>query len=641
MYIKLGTVKTTLADEKNNDFTIISEIIPGCSMSYEVPRFVRTETELDIWFGEFPSKNYLRSLLKSEVSLFLYRPVLDLNFGVVEEVGEEENLPETGTSGVLYISYNGEYVWDGSKYVSVDDFKSSTTNRDTLALFSDAYCHPEYKITKEYSNLRTPTDDYKSKLDNIENGLSSYVYDLKIENELEDGSYLIIPINNGNLLVYSGDEVPKVSNEAGTSLLLNYSTEQIKYTTKESLLRTLETRGWYIIDSVGGIIGSTTCKENLEFFSGGFSLEPNKRLCWRIISNTLNSEKDTRDENNNIIPGTPIIKFWSKTIGKGTTPIEIECSKNDDEEYLFSITRGDYSEHFEGSLSNIEGSISTDSKLIHCELFESSAEIPEGKWKLSGAEDEAFNSSSYRNALSILSKNLDYDTYPDFHLVPNPSDYVDEGYDYENLYKDFLVISNQCGCQFLIQNDETNYSSNYTKDVDSRLVWFMGEILVNNVLYPGYSPFIHGLLHNNYSLELTNVFYISPVDAPYDTGDSEELDKYRSNYLVYNNHKYYFKKYLSGSNTSIWTRFVLNKIERELQKQKWDYLGKNTRPYEKITQILNQISLIYSGIIRSIKISVFLEEPVEESLYLLIDTTLSDVPDKDITLDITINYSKN
>ena len=121
MYVKLGNIKVNRTSSID-DFMIFAEVVDS-KMSFEEPVIVRTPNELDIWFGRsFTGRDYLRDLLQSGVSLYLYKPVslksdfsnyIDINsYDIYEEeviFYKRSDLPEIGELDKKY-NLNGEYV---------------------------------------------------------------------------------------------------------------------------------------------------------------------------------------------------------------------------------------------------------------------------------------------------------------------------------------------------------------------------------------------------------------------------------------------------------------------------------------------------------------------------------------------------
>ena len=88
-------------------------------------------------------------------------------------------------------------------------------------------------------------------------------------------------------------------------------------------------------------------------------------------------------------------------------------------------------------------------------------------------------------------------------------------------------------------------------------------------------------------------------------------------------------------------RFVLGKIYRELQKNKWTYLSeKSTGVIE--TNIRNTLSKIQHrfGVVGFINLTKFTPKMSENYLELSIDTYVNDLMNNNMTLDITVNYNE-
>lgn len=189
-----------------------------------------------------------------------------------------------------------------------------------------------------------------------------------------------------------------------------------------------------------------------------------------------------------------------------------------------------------------------------------------------------------------------------------------------------------------------NYVFNYTADKDNRLLYFFRPQTIYGSLRPGYYLHILGLLQDIYSMTSNQIIYQTPTQYPYITEDPEEkLEAFKSNYLVFNNQMYYYKKYQNGQvfNTSGWMRFCIGKVARELEKNKWKILS--TRGAgdirARIEQILNRITLTYSYIDSLVITGFYLDLP-NNRLGLEVESRMSDLVDNDMTIDITLNYDK-
>ncbi len=165
---------------------------------------------------------------------------------------------------------------------------------------------------------------------------------------------------------------------------------------------------------------------------------------------------------------------------------------------------------------------------------------------------------------------------------------------------------------------------------------------INGWEEPGYYVFLRGLFGDSYSLSTNLVFYDSPMGDknPY-TETLDKLDNKKSNYLVDNNQVYYYSRLLNGKKpeTTIWMRFVLGKIRRELEKNRWSYLSERMigTVKNRIDGILSRVQTSFS-IIRRIQVSDFEIDYSNYKINLSIETWISDLIDNHMKLDITINY---
>lgn len=322
--------------------------------------------------------------------------------------------------------------------------------------------------------------------------------------------------------------------------------------------------------------------------------------------------------------------------------------------------------------------------------------LPTGTWKLRGGRKEKYSPEMYWNAVDCIFN--DGDTiYFDYFLVPDRKLFtsgLNKDYNYFTEYKKFLNYAKLIECQVLIQNSDNpwkkvkiqeipkypepgvvyslpngkymaiinetfqettdreiiedyqgDYIFNYIEDPDNRLIYFYRPIEVYGNQRPGYYLYISGLLSNVFSASGNYIKYQSPVNDPYldyETLESE-LIKYKSNYLVDNNHIYYYKTYQSGENpnTTGWMRFCIGKLVRELEKNKWEFLALRDVGVikRKITGITERILNSFS-IIRRIDITNFSFQFQENKLELSIDTEISDLVSNNLSLDITLNYNK-
>jgi hypothetical protein len=699
MYIKEGTTRVTYGSPSYDDFMIFAEIVDS-QMSYERPVLVRTRSQLYNWFGkEFSSKAFFDELLDYGISLYLTRPVsaeedqtdgeyLDIN-SYYQDLKLYESEPEMpsvkeGETEIkrLYnmISEGGEYISEGGspydKFIwyyepadrswsftkvkdlpqNISGFRTdSLNNRDTLNIYSKnskfSYCNPGYKDRSNTLQLIKDTfgKDFKYSLsglnlERVNKGLQTLAFDITSKNTtLKSGNYIIIQGNDGVGHLYYYREKPKAVSQ-------KYYRVEEEFTSISDLLRRLKNIGYL---EINGTLYSTFPTRTTYFFDiPGFQLEPSY-IKTHILLGELGEEEELS------------IRFYSKTIGPGGEEgnISVSLTKLEEEgEYRVEISRFDYTEVYEGffidrdevETERLDYSISKYSSLVYCETVgDHWIEPNEGTWELRGAVEETHTSEKYMKSLSILFNDRDDLCLPDFLLIPDVEKYgteIDEDTGSLKSYETFLRYSKDLGTQILVENsmedidNPKHYKFNYVEDKENRIVYFLNKLTLGGEERPGYYAFLIGLIGDTYSISTSYILYSSPTDGknPYTT-DLKDLEEKKCNYLVDNNQVYYYKKYFGGKNptTSVLGRFVIGKISRELKKNKWYYLSTrmNGRIEGRIEGVLGRIVNSFS-IIRSIGISEFNYDYTGNKITLEIESTISDLIDKDIKLDITINYIK-
>ena len=195
---------------------------------------------------------------------------------------------------------------------------------------------------------------------------------------------------------------------------------------------------------------------------------------------------------------------------------------------------------------------------------------------------------------------------------------------------------------------------NYTKDISNYLVYFFKPLTINGYRRPAYYVFLEGLFRNIYSFSDTVINYDSPTKSnPYELIVDDEdyvtntlskyLENYKSNFLINNNHIFYYKKYFNGNKyeSTVWMRFVIGKIYRELEKNRWSYLSQRsigiieTRIRTTLAKIQNSFSIV-----GFIDLTKFSPNMLKNYLELTIDTYVNDLMNNNMTLDITVNYNE-
>jgi len=669
MYIKLGTIGVNYSRPSINDFMIFSEV-PNTRLSYESPVVVRTLDELDIWFGRSCADYFqLRSVINKNGVLYLYGPTstsqsssIDIS-GYTEVWYDDENhipFPEsvikdygyTGEAGKKYNIDGTWFIWNDIEGVWVSEgalpqytqnVSQSLNNRDTLVIdrfgnsCSARYRKDAYGVEELYSGMTGS---------GVNLGGTGNTYNIVIDSSpstsLGNG-YLALRSNNQYYLFLSGTSGSETDGTNPKSWFPGLLSSQI--------VEGLET--------VGEL--SLAIKDKLGFES---VQNGDKTILWSEdkfeyseickFSNTDIAIYIDEDTNNDLLylsikPNTAL-EFWSKTIGRDvdiyddSRDISVSIENLGDGEYRVEIRRYEYSEIFTGRFNTgigetrLDHKISKESKLVYCALrstdFNFGTNIYKGK--LRGAKAESVETGYFWNSLRLL---MEEEVYPDFFLVPNLSLFG-------NVRNDqyFLDYAQEKNMQFLVSlntMEEVEGNIGLIQDTENRIMYFNGDIKVNSYYFPSYYPFISGILKNSYVFSAQNIENKLLINVnPYNT-EENLLDQAKCNYLVCNNQKYYYRKYNSGSNyiTTAWRRFIIGKVYRELEKNKWEYLATRVDGLirNKIDEILKRISTNFSSI-RSIEITSYVPNPAENTIDLEIDVYTTDLVDNNIKLDITINY---
>lgn len=375
---------------------------------------------------------------------------------------------------------------------------------------------------------------------------------------------------------------------------------------------------------------------------------------------TIEIDGESYDKRSDIYQATNFagFKFINKSVGSVEEGIYVVDSKIGvrievlgNNVFRFTITRFGYEEVFEGSVDNIPGKnridymISQKSNLISCELIDKT-QLPEedvskdlfidgnGLYLISISEDgeetrvfgisDKIITSSYAALLEEMFSEDEDNIYVDYLLLPRLGNIV---------INKLIKIASDFNFQALI-DVPGDYTT--TEDGDNRLIYFYssGNLLYNGWARPGYYTFLRGIINGIFSWSGNDISYVPPENT-------ETLEDNHINFLTSNNYKYFFRKYFNmGTGTTIWKRFAIGKIYRELMKNKWNYLGKkDTDAFteDNIRTILDRI-VSYFPIISSIDIEELNIDSRNNKLSLTLRTEVDDLADNDIELDITINY---
>jgi hypothetical protein len=144
--------------------------------------------------------------------------------------------------------------------------------------------------------------------------------------------------------------------------------------------------------------------------------------------------------------------------------------------------------------------------------------------------------------------------------------------------------------------------------------------------------------------------YESPVSDPLYLTDSETaldvaLESKKSNFLVSDGYGYYYRKYFNHTgdgqfNTSILCRFFQSKLSRDLDRRKWDMIGALTT--SKALEVIQGVLDSFTASFKLVAYAVLDDYTVDRqsgSINLWITMRSKELVDKDINLNITLNYT--
>lgn len=695
MYIKLGSTKINYISPQTDDFMILSEVVDS-SLSYYRPVLVRTTEELDIWFGDsFTDRDYFLQLLESGIVLYLYKPIQDIpdttssgyidysGYEIIDEVFnnisdiEEKYIGENKYEKIFRLI--SEHKYTEIIFLKIEDIEISTeldklpqnlnftsnsqNNRDTLVLLSNSgYLSPSFNNSSNSFFKRNTSIDLKTGLSKVNynklsEGYFSSNFRLRFEDDFLNSNkpfqYLeITTVSESeefkyNLLVFtdkSEEDLEKIKEYRENISPMCSKPPFLINGGKDELLEELKNLG-YTVQKEGEdylIKYSHLVPVNYFYDINGFSMTPE----FNLTNDQLYSK--TKDED-------ILISFVSKTIGTGGELGNIKVNIEDlgDGIYRVILERFGYSELYEGKLVGnteeirLDHQINNNSKLVECQLGLGVSKLPEGTWYLRGGKKEEAAPENYMKSLECLFTPPE-PIYFDYLLIPDIEKYTNGPNDdlYYPEYDTILDYSKELGNQVLIQNSDNNYKFNYVGDKDNRLIYFFRDMEVYGKKRPGYYIYLSDLIfRDRYSPSVNYILYKTPESTKDNYSDSSDLEKEleskKCNYLVDNNHIYYYKKYQNGTsyNSTVWMRFCLGKIKRELAKNKWLILKDKDvgKIRERISSILTRISKTFS-IIRKIELTKFSISFKEQTIDLTIDTSVSDLVNNNIRIDITLNY---
>lgn len=362
-------------------------------------------------------------------------------------------------------------------------------------------------------------------------------------------------------------------------------------------------------------------------------------------------------------------------------------------------------EDLDGRIENLEYIINSGSNLVECKIrrkiqkreyvkynrsngrFERSDDVVEvnltledendglleGEWYLSRAYKEEYISEDYFRSLEIMEKETRIKE--DFLLIPDIQPW---GLD---TYKEKIFNYTQSvNTQALIVNHGDEYTKNIltnpkgrAMDLENRLVFFLEDLQVNWNWRPGYYVFLRGILGQGYTLPLTGIQYPRIykttnkdtggieiktlwsweevpedyellIEDPY-SNYSKILEKFKCNYLVFNDHNYYYRKLFSHQGDNNYTMTILSKycqthvtrvVEREFtQFLSYRYSGDMM---DEMDNVLKRIRY-WNSIIDNLYIEYIEEDTEGKSLDVHLHLDIREVTDKDVSLGVILNFN--
>jgi len=544
-------------------------------------------------------------------------------------------------------------------------------------------------------SLENPTNNLdKIDMEDVATGYQTLMFSF-YGNQLVDGDYFVFSdvsgdkdgtdSNNWKLLYYGDIEnIPK-----DVRVMFTESGKTIKVNNFNGLINKLKrSLGYSVIknsDEHYYVYSKTILLVTNFYSSKNIRIIPETKITEAIISRLI----------------TPAVEVVSKTIGRCSDfeddLIKFVIEENYNYGYRITVSRYTYSEVFEGSLDvtlgeeRLDNKISRQSKLVRCNFHEDT--LKPGTYYLRGAVRETYTPEMYKYSLKkMLSDEYNDPTYPDYFFIPDKYKYTSDIVN-ENPYQLFLDYAKEVGCQFLIENKSTDelfkiveveslpevkekgtyykvqdtyydwegniVTDKFFNDVvnnggdfvynlieeENRLVYFFKPMTYRYEDRPGYYAYLRGVLMNDFAISVRDILYWTPTkDAFVDEEIENKLIQYKSNYLVCDNFTYFYKDLQDGSSyiTTGWTRFVLGKIFRELQKNSGELLGQQILGIVRsgISDLFTTISRNFQ-IVYSIGITEFEPDETGQSLKISMETIVNDQVKSNVTLDITVNYNNN
>ena len=299
--------------------------------------------------------------------------------------------------------------------------------------------------------------------------------------------------------------------------------------------------------------------------------------------------------------------------------------------------------------------------------------LPEGEWYLKRAIKETYTQEDYFRSLTEMKRETKIKE--DFLLIPDIKPWGLDTYT-----KKIFEYTESVNTQALIVNHGEDYTKNIladskgrSLDLENRLVFFLEDILINWNKRPGYYVFLRGILGQGYTLPITGIQYpriyqkIDPrtkeiivrafwlndeipedytlaIEDPY-SDYSKVLEKFKCNYLVFNNHNYYYRKLFSHQGNNKYKMTILSKycqshVTRVAEREFTQFLGYiySGDMMEEMTKILKRI-VYWNKIINKLDIQYVEADPENQTMDIHLSLKIREITEKDVTLGVILNFN--
>jgi len=349
------------------------------------------------------------------------------------------------------------------------------------------------------------------------------------------------------------------------------------------------------------------------------------------------------------------------------------------EVYDYELMSGELIAQQDFDLFKGENEVFDPNRVRYIELFE-------GTWNLDRVIEEEYGYEDVRRSMEILSGS---GWYPDLHLVTNLrfSSYENQMYLYnilrlikggENLPaypSDGFTIDDTLYSQALINLSADNVANLDLVDENNRILYFYGDILMNEIKYPMFYPYLLNIINSEYlrspsihlisdifsfkvgnavlynnqlrkiywrlndevRLESTNGLHIPGNVNISDLSSIDKLlDEKYINYLEYNNLQYFYKDLVEryGQPSKFILQFITSKISRECYSNR---SGLINAPNHRLNEILGGIVRKLTNLLPYISSLGYTYETNENTLNIRFTTRIKGITNKYFTINFIIN----